>query len=539
MSRRRRFRAGVALPLAAAVLALSAGAATAQPSTTPVPPPKNPDDPSPSQPAEPQPLGRAVADAGTGLAVLRLLPNSAPTKTILPDFDDQLPKQAAAELGFGMSSAQANSEAYLSYERSVAIASPMGMALQGSSPNTPGTLAQTALPDNPEPTTGGLNLPSTPLDAVIKAGLLNGKVHARWSEQLGPCVDTIADANTEIASLSLLNAIPTLPSFGGGENTPNLDQVLTEDAKKQAPEFVDGLDALDGPLDQLGGLLPGEGGAEGKPGSLLSLPNTLSSRSVVKLVDLPNSKNKAVQSTSTLQVAALKLLAGTPMELSINVVSQPTLRVTSTGSKDTSKVEYTAPILEVTQGGESLGKLDAANPKLDIPVGVPIGGGLEQLTEPLAGLPLVGSALNKLPGDQALDLGVLRLNIAGLDESSRNLDDPFKGFQLGATARLLDLQILPTDRLADLLPDLPSALAQVSLGEQVARAYAPEGGVQCGTKPAAPGGAPDKPQPQAAPAKQLAQTSTAYQAVPMFWTGTGMLFAGVVLLAALPRRRNE
>ncbi|MQA09139.1 MAG: hypothetical protein GEU98_11455 [Pseudonocardiaceae bacterium] len=530
-------RAAVALPIAMGVLALSAASAVAQPSTTPVPKPANPNDPAASQANGPQPLGHAVGDAGTGLSVLRLLPNSATTKTILPEFGKQLPKQSAAELGFGLSSAQANSESYLAYERAIAQASPMGIALQGSSPNTPGSLAQTALPDNPQPSTGGINPPSTPLDALLKLGLLNGKAHARWSEQLGPCVGTIADASTEIASLSVLNAIPTLPAFGGGDGTPNFDEVLNQQTKQRNQQLVDGLDALRGPVNELGGLLPGAGE---KTGSLLSLPNTLSSRSVVKLVDMPGTKNKAVESTSTMQVASVRLLANTPMELTINVVSQPTLRVTSTGSKDSSKVQYTAPVLEVKQGGKSLGKLDAANPKLDIPIGVPIPGAPAggALAENVKGIPLVGDALNQLPSDQTLDLGVLRLNIAGLDQKSRDLTKPFKGHQLGATARLVDLQVLPTERLAGILPDLPSALAQVSLGEQVARAYAPEGGVQCGVRqPAAP--APPKPKPQPSPPKQLAQTSAAYHTVPMFWTGTGMLFAGVVLLASLPRARRR
>ncbi len=95
-------------------------------------------------------------------------------------------------------------------------------------------------------------------------------------------------------------------------------------------------------------------------GSLFSLPNTLSSRSVVRLVDIPGSANKAVQSVSTLQVASLKLLAGTPLELDLNVVSQPTLTVTSTGDAGTSTVAYTAPVIQVVQGGKSLYTLDAA-----------------------------------------------------------------------------------------------------------------------------------------------------------------------------------
>ncbi|HVK20114.1 MAG TPA: hypothetical protein VM677_02015 [Actinokineospora sp.] len=532
MSRR---LAVMALPTTAVFLAMSALPAVAQP-TTPVPPPANPSAPPPSAPIGPQPLGHAIGDASTGLAVVRLLPNSTPTKTIIPGAEEKLPKQAAAEMGFGLATAQANSEAYLAYEKSIAQSAPGGFAFQGSSPQAPGSLAQTAPPSNAQPRSGGLNLPSTPLDTLVKAGLINGRVHAQWSDTLGPCVETISDASTEVASLSALNAIPTLPGvtdLSGVFDAPNLDA----NADKA---IVDGLKNLTGPLSTLGGVLAGQGTktTDGK-GSLVSLPNTLSARSVVRLVDIPGSKNKAVQSTSTLQVAALKLLAGTPFELSINVVSQPTLQVTSTGDKATSTVKYTAPILEVVQGGKSLGKLDAANPKLDIPIGIPLPGapaipGADKL--PIIG-GLLGNgqglqdALSK--GLQKLDLGVLRLSVASLQQKGEDSTQPFKGYQLGATARMLDLQVLPTDALG--LPNLPSALAQISLGEQVARAFAPTGGVICGTATQSPQ-QPPAPMPQGKSTPQLAYTNAAYQSVPMFWAGTAMLLVGVVLVAALPRR---
>ena len=143
----------------------------------------------------------------------------------MQNLQDELPKQPAAEAGFGLSSAQANSESYLSYERAIAQASPLGFAIAGNAPQTPGALSQTALPDNPQPTSGGLNPPSTPLDSLLKVGLLNGSVHASWSETAGPCVDTIADAQTSLADLSLLNAIPNLP------NVTDLTGLITPSAK--------------------------------------------------------------------------------------------------------------------------------------------------------------------------------------------------------------------------------------------------------------------------------------------------------------------
>ncbi|MEU6149858.1 hypothetical protein ABZ816_07650 [Actinosynnema sp. NPDC047251] len=513
----------MALPAAAVLVALCAAPASAQPTTTPVPGPRDPNQPPVS--AGPAPNTHVIGDAGTGLAVVRLAPDSTPTSTILPGFGEVLPKQSAAEIGVGLASAQANTEAFLAYERAVAQASPLGFAVQGRAPQTPGTIVQTASPDNADPITGGLTPPQTPLDSLLKVGLLNGSVHARWNDELGPCVQPIADAKTSVASLSVLNAIPTLPS------SPDLTGMLTQDTPKldaaAKQSLIDGLKGLAGPLSRLGGLLSGtpETGAQG---SLLSLPDTLSAHSTVELVDLPGSANKAVKSTSTLQAASVRLLAGTPMEVRIDVVGQPTLTALSTGDAGTSKITYTAPVLRVSQGGKELGVLDAANPKLDVPIGIPVLGDLT--------LPVVGAL-----GERKLDIGVLRLQVAQLTEKSTALDGPLqqggptiKGFMLGATARLLDLQLLPTDALG--LPNLPSALAQVSLGEQVVRAAAPNGGVVCAPTPTPPGGGGQAAPPKNVP--QLAYTNAAYQTVPIFWTGTALLLVGVVVVAAMPIRRR-
>lgn len=509
----------LALPAAAVLVALCAAPALAQPTTTPVPGPRDPNQPPVS--SGPPVTAHAVGDAGTGLAVVRLAPDSVPTNTILPGFGEQLPKQSAAEIGVGLASAQANTEAFLSYERAVAQASPLGFAVQGRAPQTPGTLVQTASPDNAAPVTGGLNPPQTPLDTLLKVGLLNGSAHARWHDELGPCVSPLADAKTSVASLSVLNAIPTLPGSTDltgmlTQDTPKLDA-----AGKQA--LIDGLKGLGAPLSQLGGLLSGSPDT-GANGSLLSLPDTLSAHSTVELVDLPGSANKAVKSTSTLQAASVRLLAGTPMEVRIDVVSQPTLTALSTGDAATSKITYTAPVLRVSQGGKELGVLDAANPKLDVPIGLPVTGNL----------PVVGAL-----GERKLDIGVLRLQIAQLNEKSMVLDGPLqqggpviKGFMLGATARLLDLQLLPTDALG--LPNLPSALAQVSLGEQIVRAAAPNGGVVCAPARTPPGGGGQPSPPKHTGSQPLAYTNAAYKTIPIFWTGTALLLAGVIVVAAIP-----
>ncbi|TNC21109.1 hypothetical protein FG385_29250 [Amycolatopsis alkalitolerans] len=524
----------LALPITAAVVALSAAPALADSTipTTPIPQPKNPGQAPIAAPQGPQPLGHAVGDAAAALGVLRLLPNSVGTKSILPGYEQTLPKQSVLEAGMGLSSAQANSESYLSYERSIAQSSPLGLAVEGNAPQAPGSLVQTALPDNEKGISGGFTAPQNPL---LNVGLLNGFVHARWSDTLGPCVGTIADARTSIASLSLLNAIPTLPN-------------LPLSGLNGLPKLADGFDATKG-LQSLGGLLPGAGQtASDGTGSLLSLPNTLSSRSVMQLVDLPNSKNKAVQSVSTMQAADIEILKGTPLELSLKVVSQPTLKVTSTGDKATSTVDYTAPVITIQRGDKVLYTLDAAHPTKDIPIGLPLQS-LSQQFGPVENLPVVGGLFANAAGQvqqvtdttgKVLDLGVLRLSIGELDQKGQQLSTPFAGYQLGASARMLDLQVLPTSGLKNLLPagsasSLPSSLAQLSLGEQIGRAYTPTGGVVCGsTSPVAPvvNPAPGVP-------KKLAYTAGAYSAVPLFWVGTAMLLVGVLMVAAFPGRRRK
>jgi hypothetical protein len=523
----------LALPAAAALVALSAAPAVAASAptfpTTPVPTTPAGGPPA-SAPSGPQPLGHAVGDAATGLAVLRLLPGAVPASAILPGAANELPRQSAAELGIGLSSAQANSEAFLDYERSIAQSSPAGIAIEGNAPQLPGALAQTALPDNAQSIAGGLNPPSTPLDALLKVGLLNGQVHARWSDTLGPCVGTISDASTSVASISALNLIPSLP---GTTDAASLTSAMSSSnlpaAQKQS--LIDNLSQMAGPLSNLAGLL--SGGT--KPGgSLLSLPNTMSTRSVVRLVNIPGSANKAVQSVSTMQLASLKLFAGTPLELDLDVVSQPTLTATSTGSASTSTISYTAPVIQVAQGGKVLYTLDATTPTADVPIGIPLN------VPSLPKLPIVGDLL---PNGQQLtsaipmiDIGVLRLSVAELSKSSAALTGgkngaPFTGFQLGGTARMLDIQVLPTAALG--IPNLPTALAELSLGEQVARAYAPAGGVRCGTTTTAVVNPVVPPVPGVP--KKLAFTSGAYETVPLFWLGTLLLMAGVIIVAALPR----
>ncbi|MER7010619.1 hypothetical protein ABT324_04225 [Saccharopolyspora sp. NPDC000359] len=450
----RRFGVCAAVSLVVAGLSGPAALAQSSPPTTPIPSPVDPDQPPASVPT-PAP-GPVVADAGTLIGVVRVLPGTVPTESIIddPEFQEELPKQSVAEAGLGRAIAQANSTAYFAHERAVAEASPVGVAVFGKVPQLPVGLAQAALPDRPEPITSGLQPPSSPADQLVELSGLDGSVHARWDKQAGPCVSPIADARYSLGSASAVNALPEGLSLGG----------------------------------LLGGGQPTASGT----GSLLHVPNAAEARSTVQLVDVPGQVGKAVQATSALQLASVQLFAGTSQELRVDVVGAPRLTATATGDPATSTVEYQAPALRVSRGGAELGVLDAANPDLDVPV---------------------------------LDAGVLRLSVGELKQD-------VVGTEVRAAARLFDLQVLRGHAVG-----LPTSLLQVSFGEQIARAGAPTGGVDCTVAPAPPAPAPVPAGTAPQAAQTLALTSSGYYAIPLFWTGTGLLLLGSIILAVLPRRR--
>ena len=353
------------------------------------------------------------------LGGVRILPRTVTPDTILgdSDFEEALPKQSVAEVGLGVTNAVANSEAFLAQERAKARAEPMSAGLFGRSPQLPGTAVQAAVPDNAQPAVTGLRMPEQARGGVGAAGL-SGKAHARWSEQRGPCVDPIADARLSLAQAAAVNELPA-----------------PQDADPQ-------LQNLDGLLD-------------GPTGSLVRVPDTAHSHSTVRLVDDPATSGKAVRSTSRIGLGSFRLFAGTDREIAVDVVHQPELSVTAPGDPEKSTVDYEAPVLRISRGGEEIATLDAANPSAQLPIG-----------------PVPRSE----PDPPPLDLGVLRLSIGELRKGV--LGDG----QTAAAAKLLDLRVLPH------LPTDRAALAQVSIGEQTVRAKAPEGGVRCeGAADAQPG----------------------------------------------------
>ncbi|MBE9374160.1 hypothetical protein IQ251_06830 [Saccharopolyspora sp. HNM0983] len=484
--------AAVCTAVSLAVAGLAAPVAVAQdsPPSTPIPGPADPEQPPASQPT-PAP-GPVVGDAGTLIGALRILPGTVPTDTIVddPEFEEQLPKQSVAEFGLGRAIAQVNSTAFFAHERSIAESSPFGVSLFGKTPEAPGSgaLAQNALPDRPEPKTSGLEPPETPGDRLLNLAGPSGRVHARWDEQRGPCVSPLSDAQTSLGGAAAVNALPE----GEGENGPQGEELL-------------------------GGLLDGQETSPDGAGSLANLPGNSTARSTVELVDAGPQPGKALRSTSTLQLSSMRVFPGTPEELQVDVVAGPRLTATSTGDPETSTVEYENPVLRVLRGGEEIGRLDADNPTLDLPIGG-----------------------NQDDGPPPLNLGVVRMSMGELRQ------DVVDG-ETRAQASLFDLDVLRGEPIG-----LDGSLARLTFGEQAVRAGAPQGGVRCddpapttggdaGAAPAEPAGAdPADTQPAGYPgaAGPLAVTS-AYHTVPLFWAGAGLLLTGSILVAALPRHRRQ
>lgn len=510
----------LSLPLAAVLLASVAAPGLAQ------------EDGTRDDPGE---QGQAIGTAGTALAMLRLLPDSVPSDSILPGIDRDLPGTTAFEGAFGLAGAEANSAALLTYERAIAMAAPFAGSLGGVAPAR-GSLVQTALPDNAQPLAGGFTQPDNPLSALVRTEGTKGTAHARWSPGEGPCVGTIASSSTESTTLTAGNAVPTVPDWSFTDLPLPLSRRL----------------APTGKLGTLGGLLAGTGQSADGARSLVGVDGLFRAESAVRLVDQARPKKgraaqgKAVESTSTLRAKAIDLFPGTPQAMRLTVATPPTLRVTSTGDEKTSRVSYTAPVLRATFGSKNLFVLDAKRRSQDIPIGV-ASKDLERLpgAKSLSAGPIVGGyALNRkgrafplsaAQQKKVLDLFVLRVSVGGLDQQGKPLTAPYRGHQLGASARLLDLQLLPTEALADAVgergEDLPSSLAQISLGEQVARASAPAGGVRCGATAAPPAAGPAVGVPGA-----LVPAASASRSMPLFWAGAAALLLGVVLVSVFPRR---
>jgi hypothetical protein len=138
--------------------------------------------------------------------------------------------------------------------------------------------------------------------------------------------------------------------------------------------------------------------------ALIAAPANLSSTAWTGLV--AHDGRAAAAAIASVSAADLRVLAGTDSQVTVRVISPPTLRVTATGRARTSSVHYDAPVLEISGAGGALQRIDTAGQSVDLPL------------DDLAGirsLPLLRGVADPLaagvPGD---GLVVLRLSIGDL-----------------------------------------------------------------------------------------------------------------------------
>lgn len=176
-------------------------------------------------------------------------------------------------------------------------------------------------------------------------------------------------------------------------------------------------------------VLPGFTGT----GTVASLNNgnggTVYTNTTIGLVNVAGQAGKGVQSKALTQLTQISLFGG---QLSIAVVSPPTLTAVAAGTAGGSSVTYTEPVLTIMQGSTVIGTLDASNPSFQLP------------SNPLISLTL-GTLTNKV--------------VTATDASG--------------DASLLDLQILPAPTVST------NPVVSLAIAKAHVAAHVPAGGVDC------------------------------------------------------------
>jgi hypothetical protein len=125
-----------------------------------------------------------------------------------------------------------------------------------------------------------------------------------------------------------------------------------------------------------------------RPTSLLRIGPTGSTQSAADVVRLGDGR-RGVRAGAGVALSDLALFAGTPQEISLKVVTQPTLTVVAGGSKARSRVTYRPAVLAVMAGGEPVATMDSTD----------------------AGVSL--SLRGRLSGDRSTALLTVRLSLGG------------------------------------------------------------------------------------------------------------------------------
>ncbi|XVU22582.1 hypothetical protein ACQPZJ_35705 [Actinoplanes sp. CA-054009] len=204
----------------------------------------------------------------------------------------------------------------------------LGMQLPGLP--APGSVAERQAPPNRQAATAELASLQAAGLATVKLG--RSTAEARWLDTYN-CGATgpLTRSATMLAGVQLLN---------GGGRTPALQALR-------------------------------HSGDTARKTSLLRLGPTGSTQSATDLVRLGDDR-RGVSAAAGVALSDLTLFDGTPQEVSIKVVTQPTLTAVATGDRDSSSVTYRPAVLKVTAAGKPIANLDTA----DTSVGVDLFAGL-------------------------------------------------------------------------------------------------------------------------------------------------------------------
>lgn len=251
--------------------------------------------------------------------------------------------------------------------RSTARAANLDPNLVGGAIDLSGLIVeatQTAPPDHAAPDVQSL---TGPIDGspLLEAEVATASAQARWISD-NTCVadgQPIATSTSSVANASVLTGIP-VPQFGTGVVSVN---------------------------NATGG------------------PATTSTK--ISLEPVAGQAGKAVRVNADTQLTGIVLFKGSGNEITINVAAPPKLSVLATGAAATSKVDYTAPVLQVMQGTTVVGELNATDADLDLQV--PPGGAGSQLLVRLRIGNLLSSITNTSVAADAVLLNVTVLDVTG------------------------------------------------------------------------------------------------------------------------------
>ena len=257
------------------------------------------------------------------------------------------------------------------------------------------TATQTAPPNNATPDVQSLTGP-VDVSPVVSLEAATATAHARWGSSDTSCVPPgtpISYAKSAVLDAGLLGPLP-LPT---GEAIVSVDNA--------------------------------NGGAA-------------YSESTVGLVDVAGQSNKGLRSHVIDQVDGVVLFKGSDNEITLNIVAPPELTAVATGTAATSTVTYSEPVVQILQGTDILGELNAADLNQDIQL-------------PPGGTPLM----------------ILRLELGTLTGKTTS------NTGASGSAKLLGVTLL------DITGTL--TIAKLDIAPMTVSATVPVGGVTCGNDPLA------------------------------------------------------